>query len=127
MANELVKQVEKRHGIALKKDDVEFISLYQELNFSAKDAYDAMTMKGDRSLLSYIQALKPIIVDIVEANLIMESGKASTTLTNLMDSDTIVPQASIKLEASKTILDRVGLGKRETLQINSGDGQGANY
>ena len=34
-----------------------------------------------------------------------------------MDSNDPIPQASIRVQAAQTILDRVGLGKRETLDV----------
>jgi hypothetical protein len=35
-----------------------------------------------------------------------------------MQSDTAIPQASVKLQAAQTILDRVGLGKQERMEVN---------
>ena len=35
-----------------------------------------------------------------------------------MTSDTAMPQANVKLQAAQTILDRVGLGKQERMEIN---------
>jgi len=41
-----------------------------------------------------------------------------------MQSDTAMPQASVKLQAAQTILDRVGLGKQERMEVNLNVGGG---
>jgi predicted aspartyl protease len=35
-----------------------------------------------------------------------------------MDSDAPIPQANIRLQAAQTILDRIGLGKTERMDVN---------
>jgi hypothetical protein len=35
-----------------------------------------------------------------------------------MESDKPIPQASVKLQAAQTVLDRVGVSKREHLNVN---------
>jgi hypothetical protein len=39
-------------------------------------------------------------------------------LVDIMDSNAPVPQANVRIQAAQTILDRVGLGKKETLDVN---------
>lgn len=119
----LQKQIEDKHAVSLSVDDIQFLDLYQKNKFNTKKAYNQLkkNTRGEcNTLLSYVHKLKPIILELVEANLIMESGNAASTLSTLMTSGDVVSQANIKLEASKTILDRVGLGKKETLQVSSG-------
>ena len=57
------------------------------------------------------------MLEIIELKLVADAGTAANTLYKLMDSNDPVPQGAIKLEAAKTVLDRVGLGKKEQLQI----------
>jgi hypothetical protein len=35
-----------------------------------------------------------------------------------MTSDDSIPQANVKLQAAQTILDRVGLGKQDRMEVN---------
>ena len=44
--------------------------------------------------------------------------RAAMKLVEVMDSDRPVPQASSKLQAAQTILDRVGVAKTERLNID---------
>ena len=36
----------------------------------------------------------------------------------MLESDKPLPQANVKVQAAQTILDRVGLGKKERLDVN---------
>ena len=60
-----------------------------------------------------IQSLKQEIVDL-----------AAFKLVEVLQSDKALPQANVKLQAAQTILDRVGLGKKERLDINHNVGGG---
>ena len=44
--------------------------------------------------------------------------KAAMKLVQVMDSDSPTPQANIKLQAAQTILDRIGLGKADKLDVS---------
>ena len=39
-------------------------------------------------------------------------------LVDIMESNSPVPQANIRVQAAQTILDRTGLGKQERLDVN---------
>ena len=39
-------------------------------------------------------------------------------LVNVMESDSPVPQANVRLQAAQTILDRIGLGKKDQLDVS---------
>lgn len=64
-----------------------------------------------------VQSVKKELSELAEMLLIQSSPKAANVITELMTTKEIVPQANIKLEAAKTLLDRTGLGKREKLEI----------
>ena len=49
--------------------------------------------------------------------LAQSAPQAAHKLVEVMDSNDPIPQASIRVQAAQTILDRVGLGKRETLDV----------
>ena len=65
-----------------------------------------------------IQSLKQEIVDLASDVLAREAPLAAFKLVEVLQSDTALPQANIKLQAAQTILDRVGLGKKERLDVN---------
>ncbi len=65
-----------------------------------------------------IQSLKQEIVDLASDVLAREAPLAAFKLVEVLQSDKALPQANIKVQAAQTILDRVGLGKKERLDIN---------
>ena len=70
---------------------------------------------------SYWQVVKALKHEIVEmaSNILAHSApKAAMKLVHVLDSDQPMPQASIKLQAAQTILDRVGLAKADRLDVN---------
>ena len=65
-----------------------------------------------------IQSLKQEIVDLASDVLAREAPSAAFKLIEVMEDADVVPQANIKLQAAQTILDRVGVSKRERMDIN---------
>ena len=65
-----------------------------------------------------IQSLKHEIVDLASDVLAREAPSAGFKLSEMMKSSNAVPQANVKLQAAQTILDRVGVTKKEKLDIN---------
>jgi len=65
-----------------------------------------------------IQSLKQEIVDLASDVLAREAPLAAFKLVEVLESDKALPQANVKLQAAQTILDRVGLGKKERLDVN---------
>ena len=65
-----------------------------------------------------IKSLRQEIVDLASNVLAREAPSAAFKLVEVMQSDTAMPQASVKLQAAQTILDRVGLGKQERMEVN---------
>ena len=65
-----------------------------------------------------IKSLRQEIVDLASNVLAREAPSAAFKLVEVMQSDTAIPQASVKLQAAQTILDRVGVVKQEKLDIN---------
>ena len=65
-----------------------------------------------------IKSLRQEIVDLASNVLAREAPSAAFKLVEVMQSDNAVPQASVKLQAAQTILDRVGLGKQERMEVN---------
>jgi len=65
-----------------------------------------------------MQSLKQEIVELAETVLAREAPKAAFKLIEVMDSETAIPQANVKLQAAQTLLDRVGVSKTERMQVN---------
>ena len=65
-----------------------------------------------------IKSLKNEIIDMASNILAQSAPKAALKLVKVMASDTPIPQASTRLQAAQTILDRVGLGKTERLDVS---------
>ena len=65
-----------------------------------------------------LKSLKEEIVDLASDVLARSAPKAAFKLIQMVESDRPVPQASQKLAAAQTILDRVGVSKTERLQVD---------
>ena len=65
-----------------------------------------------------IRSLRKEIIDLAENILLTSAPVAAHTINNVMTSEEGVTQAANKLDAAKTVLDRVGLGKQEKIDHN---------
>lgn len=70
------------------------------------------------SVPSVVKSLKTEILDMAEGILAQSAPKAALKLVDIMDSSEPIPQANIRIQAAQTILDRVGLGKTDRLDVN---------
>ena len=66
-----------------------------------------------------VQGLKDEIIESAESVLAAHSPKAAISMANAIDDDGSIPGANIRMEAAKQILDRVGLVKKEKIDINA--------
>ena len=71
-----------------------------------------------------IKSLRQEIVDLASNVLAREAPSAAFKLVEVMQSDTAMPQANVKVQAAQTILDRVGLGKQDRMEVNHNVGGG---
>ena len=69
------------------------------------------------SINSVVKSLKSEILDLATNILAQSAPKAALKLVTIMDSAEPVPQANMRIQAAQTILDRVGLGKTERLDV----------
>ena len=70
---------------------------------------------------SYPQVMKTLreeMIDLASHILAQSAPKAAIKLVYVMDSDEPIPQANIRLQAAQTILDRIGLGKANRVNVN---------
>ena len=73
---------------------------------------------SEHSYPKVVRNLKKEITELAETHLSTHSAKAVNRLITLLDEDGTTPQASIRLAAANSILDRVGLGKKDQLDVN---------
>ena len=69
------------------------------------------------SYTTVVKALKSEILDLTEGILAMNAPKAAVKLVEVLESDEPIPQANIRLQAAQTLLDRVGVAKKERLDV----------
>ena len=93
-------------------------SLFGEAQGNPKKAGE-LAGYAETSYPNIVKSLKDIIIERAEGVLAMHSPKAVMGLVNAMDEDGMTPAANIRIEAAKQILDRVGLVKKEKIDINA--------
>jgi len=65
-----------------------------------------------------IKSLKQEVIELASEVLARSAPSAAFKLVEVLDSDRPIPQANVKLQAAQTILDRVGLGKQDRVQVD---------
>tara|TARA_R100001530_G_scaffold5177_1_gene6529 strand:+ start:195 stop:635 length:441 start_codon:yes stop_codon:yes gene_type:complete len=73
---------------------------------------------SDHSYPKVLRNLKNEIVSRAETYLANYSARAATRMVDMLDEDGTTPHANIRMEAAKQILDRVGVAKKEKLDVN---------
>ena len=73
---------------------------------------------SENSYSKVIRNMKKEITELAENHLSTHSAQAANRLITLLDEDGTTPQASIRLAAANSILDRVGIVKKDQLDIN---------
>ena len=73
---------------------------------------------SENSYSKVIRNLKKEITELAENHLSTHSAQAANRLITLLDEDGTTPQASIRLAAANSILDRVGIVKKDQLDVN---------
>jgi len=79
---------------------------------------------SDSSYPAVVKALRSEILEIATGILAQSAPKAAMKLVDIMDSAEPIPQANMRIQAAQTILDRVGLGKKDTLDVNVNNADG---
>ena len=87
---------------------------------SAKgDINKALDIAGykETSYYNVINSLKDEIIDVATKILAKSAPQASQKLVEILNSDDPIPQVNAKLQAAQTLLDRVGVSKRDKLDV----------
>ena len=73
---------------------------------------------SEHSYPKLLRSLKTEIVSRAENYLAVHSAKAATKIVEMLDEDGTTPHANIRMEAAKQILDRIGIVKKEHIDVN---------
>ena len=73
---------------------------------------------SEHSYPKVLRSLKQEIVSRAENYLAVHSAKAATKIVDMLEEDGTTPHANIRMEAAKQILDRIGITKKEQVDIN---------
>ena len=95
-------------------------SFLDNLIHTGGDPKKAAELAGyaEGSYTSVVKSLKKEIIELASHILAQSAPKAAIKLVDVMDSEEPIPQASVRLQAAQTILDRIGLGKTERVNID---------
>jgi len=113
--NTVLQELEIARGRKLTEGQKSFLNEFS-VDLDARAAADRVGLER-HNRANMIRSLRKEIQEIIEMQLVASAGKAATTLEDLLNADEPVTQANIKLETAKTILDRIGLGKKETVEV----------
>tara|TARA_R100001460_G_scaffold12584_1_gene28802 strand:+ start:948 stop:1382 length:435 start_codon:yes stop_codon:yes gene_type:complete len=72
----------------------------------------------DTSYYAVVKSLREEIVDCANTILAHSAPKAAQKLVQVLESDDPIPQVNAKLQAAQTLLDRVGVAKKENINVN---------
>ena len=104
-----------------KKELTEMQELFvDELMSNGGDVNRAMTLAGyKRSSKQWlVRSVKDEIVHRTEHLLALNSARAAQRIISTIDDDGTEPRSEIRLKAAESVLNRVGLGKKDTVQHN---------
>ena len=111
--------LDKKETTELTEKQKTFLSvLFGEANCDPRTAAE-IAGYAPTSYPKVVQGLKDQIIERAETVLAAHSPKAALSIANAIDDDGSIPGASIRMEAAKQILDRVGVIKKEKIDINA--------
>ena len=73
---------------------------------------------SEHSYPKVVRNLKQEIISRAENYLASHSAKAATKMVDMLEEDGMTPHANIRMEAAKQILDRIGVVKKDQIDIN---------
>ena len=83
------------------------------------DAKKAAELAGYTSHYHHVvKTLKSEILELTQEILANSAPKAAFKLVEVMEAEHAIPQSNVKIQAAQTILDRIGLGKADRIDIN---------
>ena len=112
----LIPENNKKELALTEKQETFLTALFGEAKGNPRAAGD---IAGYADYHQPLKALKDEIITRAEEQLAAFAPRASMGMINALDEDGSLPGANIRMEAAKQILDRVGLAKREKIDINT--------
>ena len=112
----LIPENNKKELALTEKQETFLTALFGEAKGNPRAAGD---IAGYADYHQPLRALKEEIITRAEEQLAAFAPRASMGMINALDEDGSLPGANIRMEAAKQILDRVGLAKREKIDINT--------
>lgn len=114
MNNSLLPPEKKRE---LNEQQQKFLdALAHEAKGNIKQAL-AIAGYAETSQSNIVNSLKDEIVEVATKILAKSAPMASQKLVEILMSDDPIPQVGAKLQAAQTLLDRVGVAKRDKLDV----------
>ena len=114
MNNSLLPPEKKRE---LNEQQQKFLdALAHEAKGNIKQAL-AIAGYAETSQSNIVNSLKDEIVEVATKILAKSAPMASQKLVEILMSDDPIPQVNAKLQAAQTLLDRVGVAKRDKLDV----------
>ena len=114
MNNSLLPPEKKRE---LNEQQQKFLdALAHEARGNIKQAL-AIAGYAETSQSNIVSSLKDEIVEVATKILATSAPMASQKLVEILMSDDPIPQVNAKLQAAQTLLDRVGVAKRDKLDV----------
>ena len=108
---------EKNNSKQLTEKQQKFLDYLIETNGDPKEAAE-LAGYSTGSHYQVVKALKNEIIDLATDVLAHSAPEAAFKLVDIMKTDRPIPQIANKLQAAQTILDRVGVTKKERLEVN---------
>ena len=107
---------EKKNSKQLTEKQQKFLDCLIETNGNPKEAAEMAGYSGNN--YQVVKSLKNEIIDLATDVLAHSAPEAAFKLVDIMQTDRPIPQIANKLQAAQTILDRVGVTKKERLEVN---------
>jgi hypothetical protein len=107
---------EKSRNKPLTEKQQKFLDCLIETNGNPKEAAEMAGYSGNH--YQVISALKDEIIDLATNVLANSAPEAAFKLVDIMNTNRPIPQIANKLQAAQTILDRVGVVKKERIDVN---------
>ena len=108
---------ERKNNKQLTEKQQKFLDCLIETKGNPKEAAE-LAGYSTGSHYQVIKALKDEIIDLATDVLANSAPEAAFKLVDIMKTDRPIPQIGNKLQAAQTILDRVGVTKKERLEVN---------
>ena len=113
---QLKNSLESKRGRPLTELQESFLECYYASDFDVKKATKKAGIKPGYTP-TLVRSLKKEMLELIEIKLVENAGDAINTMHNILVADTPIPNISTKLEAAKTVLDRIGVTKKERIEV----------